>query len=498
MKLSEYYRRALKTLAVFCLYLALVRFSNGAFLLVMSLLGVAWAFNGKIGKALSVYIMIMFMTSLNPHILPKDGMMYAIGLRIGPLIVGLALAIRGISMQNRRRLPMGVLLAYLLVAIVSSINGWSPMVSFLKLGNFIVFFLGVWLGTQSLEYDNEGIETLRATFFALAIFLVVGSIAVIPFPAISTLSGLQQMQYGGNLAALNRMLEEAALEGQMFLFCGVTMQSQVLSPLLACTFAWLICDLLFVEEKLRWPHVLLIVLSLPLMYKTRSRVAFLTMMVSLLLVYSYLPRHISLQPMVKRWLGSVLMASAFVLISVAVISELQGDLISRWMRKTEDVDSDRRSLSEAFTASRQGLIEECMDDFRRNPLFGSGFQVAWFTEELARQQGGLVLSSPIEKGVLPVMVLGETGVVGELVFIVFLLSFFSAGKRRRLYISVAMMCVLLVTNLGEATFFSPGGLGGTLWIMCIVGGYALDMSFSLRSKRSVAAVGTGFDRWERY
>ena len=479
---NEYYKRSLKTLAIFCLYLVLVRFTHGAFLLAMTLMGMLWAFNGKIGKALSIYAMIMFMVGINPNILPKSGIMYTIGLRIGPLLVGLALAMRGITTQNRRRLPLGMMLLYLLVSIVSSINGWAPAISFMKLANFLVFFLGIWLGTQSLEYDNNGVMVLRETFFALAIFLIIGSLAVMPFPGISTLSALQMVDQIGDIAVLNKILEEAALSGEMFLFCGVTMQSQVLSPLLAVVFAWLACDLLFIEEEFRWPHAMLIILSLPLLYKTRSRVALLSLLVSLTLLYFYLPRYMRMRPTVKRWLGSMRSSFGILLVIIVAISEVQSEAISRWLRKTDDVNSDKRSLSEAVTASRQGLIEECMSDFRRNPVFGSGFQVSWFTGELAQANKGFVFSSPIEKGVLPLMVLGETGVIGEIVFLAFIISFFSAGVRRRLYITVAMMCVLLTTNLGEATFFSPGGLGGILWMVCIIGGYVLDMSLALRER----------------
>ena len=57
-----------------------------------------------------------------------------------------------------------------------------------------------------------------------------------------------------------------------------------------------------------------------------------------------------------------------------------------------------------------------------------------------------------------------------------------------MYISVTMMSVLLVTNMGEATFFSPGGLGGTLWVVCIVGGYVLDMSMWLNRDRHPAEI----------
>lgn len=479
---NEYYKQSLRTLATFCLYLVLVRFSQGAFLGAMTLMGVIWAFNSKIGKALSIYVMIMFMVSINPNILPKNGALYTFGLRFGPLLIGLALAIRGISIQNRRRLPLGMMLAYLLIAVVSSIDGWAPQISYFKIVNFAVFFMGIWLGTQSLEYDCEGIMSLRSTFLALSVFLILGSILVMPFPAISTLSGLKQAQNVGDIALLNQMLIEAAEGGEMSLFCGVTMQSQALSPMLACSLGWLLCDLLFIEERFRWPHIILIVLAIPLLYKTRSRVALFTLLSALLLVYYYLPGHMRLRPIARRWLGSMLMLFGVLLVLLAAVSEIHSDAMSRWLRKIDDVETDRRSLSEAITASRQGLIEECMADFRRNPLFGSGFQVSWLTAEYARTQGGIVLSSPIEKGILPIMVLGETGIVGEIVFIAFLISFFSASGRRHLYLSIAMMSLLLVTNLGEATFFSPGGVGGTLWIMCVVGGYSLDMSFSLGTR----------------
>lgn len=479
---TDYYKQALKTLVVFCLYLALTRFTNGAFLVIMALMGCVYAFNSKIGKAISLYVMIIFMTVTNPNILPKNGAMYGLGLRFGPLLIGFSLVLRGVSIRSNRRLPLGMLLAYLLIAAVSSINGWAPEISFLKLINFAVFFMGIWLGTQSLEYDVDGVKVLRSTFFSIAIFLVVGSIAILPFPGISTLSGLQMISEVGSIVALNELLEEAALGGAMPLFCGVTSQSQVLSPLLASIVAWVICDMLFVEERIQWPHLALIVLALPILYKTRSRSALLTLFVSMMLIYFYLPRRLRLSGAMRRKIGTILLCSAFILSVLMAVAEIHGDAISKWIRKTNDVEADKRSMSEAFTASRQGLIEECMEDFRRNPAFGSGFQVSWFTAERAKTQKGLVLSAPIEKGVLPVMVLGETGIVGEIVFVAFLVSFFISASHRRLYISIATMCVFLATNFSEASYFSPGGLGGVLWIACVVGGYSLDMSLALRER----------------
>ena len=155
---------------------------------------------------------------------------------------------------------------------------------------------------------------------------------------------------------------------------------------------------------------------------------------------------------------------------IAAMSEIKSNAISRWIRKTDDVKADTRSLTDAVTSSRMGLVEMCLADYRRKPILGMGFQVAAYTQTRTSS----IFSSPIEKGVLPIMVLGETGIIGLMIFVLFLVSFQSAGAKRGLFVAVAMMWVLIGINMGEATFFSPGGAGGIEWVLCIVGGYLID------------------------
>lgn len=480
---NNIYKLAFKQFIVFCLWVALARLSKGFILPVMTLLGMVWAFKGEFGKALSTYVMLMMMVPLNPNILPKIGTMYTLGLRFGPLLIGLALATRGALVTSRQALPMGMMLLFLLVALFSSMGGWCPEVSYLKLINFLIFFLGIWLGTKGLQQDTQGVVILRATLLALATFLIAGSAALLPFPGISTLSALSLMVEVEDVAMRNEIIREMIDTGGMTLFCGVTAQSQMLSPLLACAFAWVTGDLLFVEGRFRWPHIGLLILALPLLYLTRSRVALLGVVVTLTMVYFYLPRRLMLDRKMKMWLGHILLMGGVSLIAVAGIAEARSNAISRWLRKTDDVQTDQRSLSEAVTSSRQGLIEMCMDDFRRNPALGMGFQVAEYTREYAKQQKGLLLSSPIEKGVVPIMILGETGIVGVTVFAMFLISFYLGCVNRRLFLTIMMMLVLLALNMGEATFFSPGGIGGPEWIICMVGGYTLDLMLATKQRK---------------
>ena len=92
-----------------------------------------------------------------------------------------------------------------------------------------------------------------------------------------------------------------------------------------------------------------------------------------------------------------------------------------------------------------------------------------------------VISAPIEKGVLPLMILGETGIVGGFVFIVFLIVFYNTCSKKKYAVTATLFTVFMALNLGESIFFSTSGAGGILWVMSMVGGFTIDMM--LKSSR---------------
>lgn len=470
------YRQTAKNLILLLVSIVLTRFSKGLWLGVMTIAGISWALSNKPGKALATYLMIICMVELNPILLPMGGF-FGMLVRFGPLLIGLSLMLRGLSAGGQSRVPLGMLVAFLFVATISSMGGWAPMVSYLKLINFFVFLLGFWFGLQALVKDAVGIDYLRATFLAYAIFLILGSAAILPFPGVSTMSGFQLALKEGNVEAAN--LAILSQEGMVALFCGVTRQSQSFSVQSSIILAWLLADMLFVEKRFSKFHIVMLFVGVILLYLSRSRAGLFSLMVGVMMVALWLPNKINLPFVVKRHLKTGVSVMLVLGLVAGVWSEVSNNTISLWLRKVDDVEGDSRSLSEAVTSSRQGLIDESMRDFRRNPLFGSGFQVAEYTADLVAQSGAsFIISAPIEKGVLPVMVLGETGVIGAIVFAIFLISFYTTSSRRRLYVTAALFTVFLATNMGEATFFSPGGAGGLLWTVSIVGGYCIDMRLS--------------------
>ena len=468
------YKKSAILLLLTVLAIALCRVTNGYFTPVIALIGVLCAFANQLGWALVIFVLMPFFVILNPLLFPKENVVVGYSLRFAPLLIGFILALRGASREGHHRLPFFWIIPFLMAAVISSIDGWAPFVSFLKLVNFVMFLFGIWFGTQNLQHRPKDVFLLRCFFFALSALLVLGSIAVMPVPSIAYGTSLRYAMAEGGVELANDKFLELQAKGAKTLFCGITNHSQALAPLLVCTLIWTLCDMLFVERRFRWGHVLLLGLTLPLLYLTRSRVALVSFLFAGCIVVFYTARRIRLPPLVRRHLGHGMLVAGGGVVILAVIAQIRGGILSEWIRKTSDVEADKRTLSEALTASRKGLMEYSLYEFRRSPFVGSGFQVAEYTQDYIQGTKGLVISASVEKGVLPVMVLGETGILGSVLFLLFIFTFYGICARHQYYITISMFSVFLMTNMGEATFFSPGGTGGILWMICVVGGFSLD------------------------
>ena len=428
---------------------------------------------------------------MRSRITGNESPLYGLSVRLGPLLIGLILAFRGASRQGQHRLPFLGIVPFLMAAAVSSVDGWAPNVSLIKLANFTVFLFGVWFGTQNLQYRPKDVLLLRSFFLALAFLLVFGSVVTMAVPSVGYATGLKWAMETGGVELANEVFQQQQEDSLMSLFCGITNHSQALAPLLSITIGWVLCDMLLLERRFRWIHLLIILCALPLVYMTRSRVGLLSVTTALFVSCFYAAKKVTLPQRVRSHLNMGIWLGGSVLLVTVIVVQLTSGSMSQWIRKTSDVEGDRRTLSEALTASRLGLLDQSLYEFRRNPMFGSGFQVAEYTHDLVRSNKGFVISAPIEKGVAPVMVLGETGIVGEICFLLFLTTFIGTCLRRKYFVTVSLFMVLLMTNMGEATIFSPGGIGGILWMMSVVGGFTIDtyLLFQKQLERQWADMG---------
>lgn len=480
---NKTYTQVLKMMGWIVFAVVACRLTSGWFTLFITGLGVWCALARKPGWAICHYIFLPFLLSINYILLPKSDLVWNIGLRVGPLVIALALSVGAVRRPGSHRLPFAGILPFLAIACISSIHGYAPQISYMKLINYFLFLLGLWLGTQNLNHSPNDTGVIRTMFLAMIFMVVYVSIALIPFPVISFATGLRGYYGTETLETINAIGREMRAAGEQTLFCGMMCHSQWLSPFSVISFAFLICDMLFVEKRIRVPHLITLVLLLPILYMTRSRVAIVTFIAAMVLINFYTITKLRLGANMKRNVRNMMLMFSVAVVIGGVVMEVKDNTLSRWLRKTNDVASDKRGIAEAVTDSRRGLIEACMYDYHRNPMFGSGFQVDVFSGDILKRTSGFVFSAPIEKGVLPVMVLGETGIVGLMFFLFFLISFYYTCVRRHLFVTITMFTILFVSNLGEATFFSPGGLGGVLWIMTVVGGFVLDTIILIDNQR---------------
>ena len=364
----------------------------------------------------------------------------------------------------------------------------SHWLSYFKILNFSGFIVGIYIGTKNVNQKPGDLFFVRAGFLAFGVLLVFGSLATLPFPAVAYLTSVRTLVMDAGIEAADEALSNMEGSG---LFTGITVHSQFLGPALACFAGWLACDMLFVERRIRPLHLALL-LPIPfIIAMTRSRIGMLTFGTIVVLLGTYCLPRIHISERLRHRVKTLLLAFVVVLGAILVFVEAKNDTVSRLLRKNSDADGDTRTIFEALVNSRQGLISACLHDFHQNPLWGTGFQVVEQHVELYQQGKITLFSAPIEKGLLPLMVLGETGIIGFTFFTIFVFMFYHDVTVKRYAATSTLFSAFLVSNLAEATFFSPGGGGGLLWMFTVCGGFLIDMSLKAANAELPADTAKG-------
>jgi hypothetical protein len=417
---------------------------------------------------------LVFGVIANPVLIPKNSALFVLSVRLGAAaIAGLVLLVSA-ACRKGKGVHLGFIFIYLFWVSISSSIGYAPIISYIKVLNFGVFVCAIWLETKNISGDMAELQRMHNFCFAFCVFIIVSSAALIPFPAYSYLSSLDVMRATGDAAEAS-----AVMAGRGFfdnsLFCGITYQSQALGPLLAIIIVYMILDMFLIRRSGRKIHMTLLVCALPMLYMTRARVGLVAVVGGVLHLFFLSAGRYILSRKIRVQVQRGMIAGGAVLAAILIVGELHSGAVSRFIRKNDDVSADTRTVSEAFTESRMGSVEMNLYDFKRNPLMGSGFQV-WEKHRYEKRSGFFsYLSASVEKGLLPLLVLGEGGIVGAVLFLCFCISFYRGCSKNRLVATPCMMTAFLMSNFGEATFFSPGAVGGVLWIISILGGYSLDI-----------------------
>lgn len=241
----------------------------------------------------------------------------------------------------------------------------------------------------------------------------------------------------------------------MSLFRGVLVHSQALGPTLAVLGAWTVCLYL---QRASWIYLGILGAVVPLTFMTGTRTALLAAILGVavasvltpILARESLRKHLPTLGR-RRFIVAVLFGLVLTLIWLEPISNQLSDFLNK--------GRDYETIGAAYADSRGGLVETMMSNFRDKPFTGIGFGIASNPASMKIERiAGIPVSAVVEKGVTPIAVLEELGIFGALLAAVWLWIVVESSARSGL-VPLGVLCTVLALNMGEATLFSPGGMG---------------------------------------
>jgi len=370
--------------------------------------------------------------------------------------------------------------------------GIAPDAPLSGIGRYAVFLgasVGVFIRSGVLSGRLKA-SKLVVSVIALGVFIIIHSLIVSPVSDVSVLKGVSWMLVIATLLSAWSGLtptERATLFRQLYLglvaimiislpllispigylkngtgFQGVLNHPQALGPTMAILGA-IAASSLFSERKPSWSFLSVFGVSVILIMASEARTAGIALLIGLgtaIAIVSVISGRSSaaVLPGLKsrRLWGVIGVTFCLSLIFAPQIGQKYKYYISK-----SDRAGSVENIADAYFKSRGGLIERMLVNINENPLSGIGFGVASESELIVVERDsflGLPISAPVEKGVLPLILIEELGLIGVAIFFAWLLYLvFRAGRRG--VVNLAVLMTVIVINFGEGVFFSPGGLG---------------------------------------
>lgn len=453
-----------RLLPVVVLAAALTLRFAGAELANLSYVSVAlYALLGR-RQAIQALAMSWLFTMLNPGIAPNP--------TAGSVCRYLVLAAAGLSTLARSDLAKGkfrvntlvfaTILLGLLVVLHAVLFSPLPGVSILKAASWTVAvstLLAAFGGLTGREHARCGAQIFGGLIVAL----------VVSLPLLVTSVGYLRNGTG---------------------FQGIFKHPQVFGVTMALLAAWLLGELI-VSSPPSWRSLLLLGATLMLVVLSEARTAGLSLLVGALvgIPFSVMNSPVSARRLLRGLRSKRMHLVAFVGGAGLILA---GPLITHRLHSYIQKRSNGGSVIDVYSQSRGGLMSDMLANIEQHPFSGIGFGIASDPTSMVVDRDplfGVPVSASVEKGVMPLAILEELGIPGVLLVAGWLLLLVRSGLRGGLTPSV-VICTALLTNMGESTLFSPGGMG-LLILMLVCWASTSCQRASLPGGRVVVPSGAG-------
>lgn len=418
--------------------------------------------------------------------------------KIGIALVIVALLILALSSVK------GSLLALLLLSILVIGNGKfiDRYSSFLVLGRWMILLVA----SANIFFRTQVFTRLTFSFLLLMFLVMMNSVLFSLIPTISIfkififtfgvfalLTAAEEVmhRHGWELECwmFNLVFVAVALSVLMAIFMpstaflrseyskfngirGVLTHPQPFSVFLTVSTVYLAARLFDLKElaKLSSATVLLLFM-LVLVYFTRARIAFAVMgVVTFLVLFSYLFNRRFQERFGKIFSGKFIYP---LLAGLAAVVFLNFNAIADGAR--EFVFKNGRngySVTESFQASRGFLVLKQINNINENPYTGIGFGIPSSMHNLSVTKDpvfGLPIQAEVEKGIMYLAVIEENGIVLGSLVLLFMIYLVIRAWSPTAVAGFALVAACLLINIGEAIFFSLGGIGLYVWLLLSIG-----------------------------
>lgn len=429
------------------------------------------AMNRNKPEKLFLWLMIMILSLVaGAWLIPKSTSFYIVQRCLLVWIACVSITQSAGQKRCAALMPFLGIFFYAAYMVIPSVVGWCPIVSCLKLVLFTITILAFYgMALRVATSSKLDPTAIRSVFLAVAIFFLIGSVCSIPFPAISVMR-FDPLRDG---------------PAPVSLFQGLANHSQCLGPLVSMISLTLFADLVFSIRRWDKLYLILLLCAPILIFKTSSRTAMGSFVIGIgILMFVFLKARGLLPQWRSKVVGAVscimilCLATAF---AVPSVRDKAFRFIVKWNDST--VSNSQVTLSD-ITKSRQGLMDSAMENFRKSPMIGNGFQVLEYMKYIKYTEIKQLLSAPVEKGVWVTAILEEGGALGLFIFTIFSVFIFFTSIKRQAYTGATLYCVMIVSNFGEFTMFSMSYLGGFMW-GCVFAGIAMDITRLRADQRSL-------------
>ena len=132
----------------------------------------------------------------------------------------------------------------------------------------------------------------------------------------------------------------------------------------------------------------------------------------------------------------------------------------QFVQKYARTESEGRSVVDLYYQTRSVIFVPMLRNIIREPLTGIGFGLPSDANAISRAETvlGVPVSLAVEKGVMPLAVLEEIGIIGFVAVATWLWMGLRRSRQRGA-VAVTVVVTILAVNLGEYILFSPGGAG---------------------------------------